>query len=175
LIFRLIFFKSFEMKKFAMSAIVAAAMAGTAAHAAGSDTATFDVTLTLTPTCIVTTTSGGAKATAVGDINIAYSAFQTTAGTGSTNFYVRCSTSLNYGVALDASNGIVDGTTGLSYNLALKTANTGDASTAVGSLTGQTGVAAGTQYFVQAYVGPDQPGTNTPGTANKTRTITVSY
>jgi opacity protein-like surface antigen len=168
------------MKKFAISAAVAAVamVAGASAHAQvppPTVTATFDVNLTLTPKCVVATASGGASTAAVPNIGIAYTAFQAGPGTGSTNFFVRCSTSLGYSVALDLFNNITDGLTGLSYNLALKTTDTGDAATPVGVLTGQLGLAAGTQYWVQAYVPANQGGTTSLETDNKTRTITVTY
>lgn len=164
------------MRKFAMSAIVAAGfmLAGTV-QAAGSDTATFNVNLTLTPTCMITAAANGADVTTRPDIDIGYTAFQAGPGTGSTGFFVRCSTSLLYDVGVDNATNFTDGTTGLAYNLAVSTNVGGDASTAVPSLTGLSGVAAGTQYYVHAYVGAGQAGTTSPGTANKLHTITVSY
>lgn len=165
------------MNKFIMAAIAAAAtMIGFGAHAAGAASATFDVNLTLTPTCVVADTSGGGTVTQLGtNISVAYSAFQATPGTGFTSFVVRCSTGLTIAsVALDAAS-VTDGLTGLAYTLALKTANSGDASTPVASLSGGTGSASGTPYYVQAYVPSGQAGTTTPGTDNKTRTITVTY
>lgn len=164
------------MKRFTLAALAAATMIGSGAHAAGSAAATFDVNLTLTPTCVIADTSGGATVTQLGtNISVAYSAFQATPGTGFTSFVVRCSTGLPISsVALDAAS-LTDGTTGLAYTLALKTANTGDASTPVASLGGGTGSASGTPYYVQAFVPAGQAGTTSPGVANKTRTVTVSY
>lgn len=164
------------MKKSTLAAIAAAAtMIGSGAQAAGSTGATFDVNLTLTPTCIIAAAANGTAVATLGSIDIAYSAFQTLDGTGSTSFVVRCSTSLAISsISLDNAN-LTDGLTGLSYKLALKTANTGDASVPVASLTSETGSAAGTQYYVQAFVPKGQAGTTVAGTDNKTRTITVSY
>lgn len=165
------------MKKSTLAAIAAAAsMIGFGAQAAGGSTgATFDVNLTLTPTCIIAAAANGTAVTTLGNIDISYSAFQTTDGTGSTSFVVRCSTSLPISsISLDNAN-LTDGLTGLAYKLALKTSNTGDASTPVAALTTETGNAAGTQYYVQAFVPKGQAGTTVAGTDNKTRTITVSY
>ena len=165
------------MKKSTLAAIAAAAsMIGFGAQAAGSANATFDVNLTLSQTCIIADPTLGTSISKLGtNIGISYSAFQTSAGTGSTSFVVRCSEGLPIqSIDLDSAS-VTDGTTGLAYTLALKTANTGDASTAVGTLTGEIGTAAGTTYYVQAYVPSGQAGTNTAGTANKTRKVTITY
>jgi spore coat protein U-like protein len=153
------------MKRFALTTLlVASALAAGSAQAATASNS-FDVNIALTPVC---------KMSTIGNMAMSYTAFTTTDVTGSTNFSVQCSTDLSFSLGLDAAS-LTDGATGLDYTLALKTANTGDASTAIGTLASQKGVAAGTTYYVQGFIAKNQGGTTTAGTANNTRTVTVTY
>ena len=153
------------MKRIALaSALAACALLPLSANAAGSAADSFNVNIALTTACTLTTP---------GALAMTYTAFGA-AATGFTSFDVKCSQGLGFGLGLDAAT-VTDGATGLPYTLALKAANLGDASVAAGTLTGQAGTAAGTTYYVQGYIAAGQAGTTTPGAANNTRTVTVSY
>lgn len=146
------------------SALAACAVLPLAANAAGSAADNFDVNITLTTACTLTTP---------GALAMSYTAFGA-AATGSTSFDVKCSEGLGFGLGLDAAS-VTDGATGLPYTLALKAANVGTAAVAAGTLNGQTGTAAGTTYYVQGYIAAGLAGTTTAGAVNNTRTVTVSY
>lgn len=164
------------MKKFNTTAMAAALILsiGAGQAMATSAAADFDVNLTLTPTCIISDNSG-TSLTALGSIDIDYTAFQTSPGTGFTSFFVRCSDGMTVtSIDLDSAS-ITDGKTGLAYTLALKTANSGNAKTPVATLSNEVGSATGKKYFIQAYVPSGQAGITPAGTPNNKRTVTITY
>lgn len=142
--------------------------ASQAATAAGN----FNVNITLTSKCEINSTNAATGAV-IGNLALAYTSFQTTASTASTNFGVRCTTDLPFSMALDSAS-VTDGLTGIAYTLALSSSATHTATPAA-SLTGQTGVATGTTYYVHGNIAAGLIGTVTPGTDNKQRTLTVTY
>jgi hypothetical protein len=156
--------------------IYIAAALGLSMIGAGAQAATaagnFDVNITLTSKCEINSTAAATGAV-IGALNLAYTSFQATASTASTNFGVRCTTDLPFSMALDSAS-VTDGLTGIAYTLALSASSTHTATPAA-SLTGQVGVATGTTYYVHGNIAGGLVGTTTPGTDNKQRTLTVTY
>jgi hypothetical protein len=150
---------------FGLSLIGAAAQAATAAG-------NFNVNITLTSKCEINSTNAATGAV-ITDLALPYTSFQTAASPSTTDFVVRCTTGLPFGMALDSAS-VTDGLTGIPYTLNLSASAT-HSPTANGTLTGQTGVAAGTTYYVHGNIAAGQSGTVTPGTDNKQRTLTVTY
>jgi hypothetical protein len=154
-----IFSKGLIMKKIALIAAVASALlvpfsAAQAATAAGN----FDVNITLTSVCLLTTSA------ATTDLNFAYSSFQggAQAATGGA-FSLRCTNGLTpTSFALDSTT-VTDAATNLTYTLTLPTplAGTGLAQTYT-MAAGQSGTCATASC------------TNT-ASANKQRTLTITY
>ena len=160
-------------KAFAVLALACCAVAAPA-WAAGSAAGTFNVGVTLTSKCEITAVNGSTGAT-ITALPIAYTSFQTTASAGTTGFAVRCTKDQAYSLALDSAS-VTDGVTGLAYTLNLSTANVAS-STANATVSGQTGTGlTPIAYFVNANMAAGQDGTVlTTGTANSTRTLTVTY
>lgn len=159
------------------SAILALACCALAAPvwAVGSTaTGTFVVGVTLTSKCEINSTNGATGA-AITALPISYTSFQTTASAGVTGFNVRCTKDQAYSLELDSAS-VTDGVTGLAYTLNLSTANSPSA-TANASVSGQAGIGlTPISYFVNANMPAGQDGTVlTTGTANSTRTLTVTY
>jgi hypothetical protein len=163
------------LRKFALgltavaSVLAAPSMAATAAG-------TFNVGVTLTPKCEVFTGSGatGSLTTTINNLSLPYASFQTAPTTGTTTFQVRCTNSQSYNMALDNA-AVTDGTTGLQYTLNLTT-NSSHSSASNASITGATGNGlTGQIYYVHGTIPAAQDGTVTAGTANNTRTLTISY
>ncbi len=147
------------MKKLALgllaTAAVAAALVPLAANAA-TVPAGFNVTVSLTSSCSVTT--------APTDVAFTYTSFQAAAATATGGaFAVRCTNSLPYSLTLDAASGSV---IGLAYTLSLSAASaTGNGlaqnfSIGGGMISGQSGTCATTAACT--------------GTDN-TRVLTVTY
>ncbi len=163
------------LRKYALGfAVVACGFASStmAATAAGQ----FDVGVTLTPKCEVFSGVGatGTLTTAISNLNLAYTSFQTAATTGTTSFQVRCTNSQSYSMALDNAS-LTDGATGLQYTLNL-TSNSSHASAANTSISSATGNGlTGQTYYVHGTIAAAQDGTVTVGTANNTRTLTITY
>lgn len=159
---------------FKKSTLVVALGLGFAASSAfaGSTSGNFNVQVAITPQCQIYNGSGSTGT--IGDVSLAYSSFQTSASTASTNFKVRCTNTLAYSLALDSAS-VTDGTTGLAYTLNLSTSATPSA-TANASLTGLAGNGnTGHTYYVHGNVAAGQDGTSTAGAANNARTLTISY
>lgn len=135
-------------------------------------TGQFNVNVTLTPKCEFFN-AGGSTGTIV-DLPMSYTSFQTSASTASTNFKVRCTNKLGYGLALDTAS-VTDGTTGLQMALALSTSatHTSTPSATLSSLAGNGN--AGQTYYVHGTLAANQDGTSIAGTANNQRTLTISY
>jgi Spore Coat Protein U domain len=151
------------------SALGLAALVSSMSAQAVDVTGNFNVNITLTANCAITT--------AATDINLTYTSFQTAASTGSTNFNVRCTTGLPYTVKLDGTPaGLVysytDVTTALPYTLTLNSA-------------GANGNAANQNYTVAASIALGLSGNcATPGgsctnniaaATDRTRTVTITY
>ena len=163
------------IRKYALGLVVVAcswASSSMAATAAGQ----FNVGVTLTPKCEVFSGSGatGTLTTTISNLNLAYTSFQTTPTTGTTSFQVRCTNSQIYSMALDNAT-LTDGTTGLQYSLNL-TSNSSYSSTANASIPSATGNGlTGQTYYVHGTIASAQDGTVSAGTANNTRTLTITY
>ena len=153
--------KSFRINKIMASMIASATfVVATAPAQAATVTSSFNVDITLTSLCSVSTPA---------NLTFAYTALQVAASTASTPFSVTCATGLPYTVALSGTN-VTDDAVGLAYSLAL-TAPVG----------GGTGTGAAQAYSVSGTIAGGQAGTcitascvNTLAT-NKTKTVTVTY
>jgi hypothetical protein len=163
------------IRKYALG-IVVVASSWTSAAMAATASGQFNVAVTLTPKCEVFSGSGasGTLTTAISQLNLAYTSFQTIPSTGSTNFQVRCTNSQSYSMALDSAS-LKDGTTGLDYTLNLTSTPTYTAATnnsianlSGNGLTGQT-------YYVHGTIAAAQDGTTTAGTSNNIRSLTITY
>jgi len=163
------------IRKYALGfAVVACGLASSTMAATASGQ--FNVGVTLTPKCEVFSGAGatGTLTTAISNLNLAYTSFQTAATTGTTSFQVRCTNSQSYSMALDNAT-LTDGTTGLNYTLNL-TSNSSHASAANTSISSATGNGlTGQMYYVHGTIPAAQDGTVTVGTANNTRTLTITY
>ena len=143
-----------------------------AVHAATNTTGQFNVNVTLTPKCEFF--NGSSPTATIADLALSYISFQNTTSTGSTNFKVRCTNTLGYGLSLDAAS-VTDGTTGLQMVLALSGSSTHTA-TPTASLSGLSGNGnAGQTYYVHGTLAANQDGTVTPGAANNQRVLTITY
>lgn len=163
------------LRKFVLGLAVVATGLATSSMAATA-TGQFNVGVTLTPKCEVFSGSGatGTLTTAISNLNLAYTSFQTTPTTGTTSFQVRCTNSQTYSMALDNAS-LTDGTTGLQYTLNL-TSNSSHSSAANAGITSATGNGlTGQTYYVHGTIPAAQDGTVTAGTANNTRTLTITY
>jgi len=158
------------INKYSMALALACCALGTAASAA-TTAGNFNVGVTLTPKCEIFT--AGATST-ITDLPMAYTSFQTTVSTGSTNFKVRCTNTQSYSLALDNAS-VTDGTTGLSYTLNLTTgaAHTAATNASIASLSGNGN--SGQTYYVHGTIAANQDGTITTGTANNIRSLTITY
>jgi hypothetical protein len=158
--------KLFLIVMLGFSAIATNALAATAAG-------NFSVNITLTSKCEINT-ENAATGAVIGDLALAYTSFQTSASTGSTSFDVRCTTGeVIETMSLDSAS-VTDGTTGIAYTLALSTSATHTVGP-VASLTNQTAASTGTTFHVHGNAIAGQAGTITAGTANKVRTLTITY
>lgn len=160
------------MKKLLSLLVLALVSVVTLPVQAATATGNFNVNITLTSKCEINGTAGATGAV-ITDLALAYTSFQTTASTGSSSFNVRCTNTLPFSLALDSAS-VTDGTTGLDYTLALSTSATHTVGP-VASLASQTGTGANVLYYVHGNIASGQAGTNTAGTANKQRTLTISY
>ena len=165
------------IRKYALGfAVVACGLASSAMAATASGQ--FNVGITLTPKCEVFSGAGatGTLTTAISNLNLAYTSFQTAATTGSIDFQVRCTNNQTYSMALDNAS-LTDGATGLNYTLNL-TSNSSHSTVANGnaSISSATGNGlTGQMYYVHGTIAAAQDGTKTVGTLNNTRTLTISY
>lgn len=100
-------------------------------------------------------------ATPPGDINFAYTSFQVTAASASTNFGVNCTTGVPYTMALDATSGTL---LGLPYTLSI-------------SQSSSTGTGAAQSFSISGSIVGGLPGTCASGTCSATdvRTLTITY
>ncbi len=157
--------------------VLGSAHAAVGASAAGA----FDVKITLTPKCEINA-HNAATGAVVSDLNLSYTSFQTTDATGSTNFAVRCTTSLPYSVGISNATQ-TDSVLNLAYTLNLTTSAT-YASGTTASIASQVGTGLTTQsYYVHGTIASGQTGTcvGTTGSCtnaaapDKTHTVTISY
>jgi hypothetical protein len=148
------------MKK--LFSIVCFGLAGIAAPGTHATTATntFNVSISLTSVCEITTVPAAASFT--------YSSFQTSAATFSDSFNMRCTNTLPISsVTLDQTS-VTDSATNLAYTLALGTIpSAGTGATQTISITG-------TMPSGQAGTCASANCTNS-SSSNKQRTITVTY
>lgn len=151
--------KNLQLKKLAASTIAATMLlaAASSAQAVGTVSTNFNVDITLSPLCSVSTPA---------PLAFTYTSFQPTAATATTPFTVTCPTGIPYTVNVTA--GATDNAVQLAYNLALS----------AGAGTG-TGVAQ--NYAVNGTIASGQGGacTTVPCTnakaTNNVQTITVAY
>jgi spore coat protein U-like protein len=117
-------------------------------------TPVFSVTVNTTNNCQILTPPG--------NVTFTYTSFQSSAAAASTNYGVRCTTSLPYTMALDATSGTL---LGLNYSLAI-------APSASGTGTGTT-----QSYSINGTIAAGQAGTCATAfcTANQIRTLTLSW
>lgn len=122
-------------------------------NATADTSGAFSVQISNVPACQFTSPPGTMAFT--------YAAFSTTAATASTTFGTRCSTTLPYTMALDATSGVVSG---LRYTLTL-------------SGTSGTGNGAIQSYSISGSMPAGQAGTCTGATCNESvvRSLTITY
>ncbi len=153
--------KYLNLKKFAVSTIAASALIVAAAPTqAATVTSNFNVDITLTSLCAVSTPA---------NLSFAYTTFQAAASVASTPFSVTCANALPYTVGLSGAN-VTDDAVGLAYSLVV-TAPAG----------GGTGTGAAQAYSIDGTIAAGQAGTCTTATCtnaaatNNVKTITVTY
>ena len=119
----------------------------------GDISSAFQVQISNVPACQI--------ALPPGTVAFSYTAFTLAAATASTSFSARCSTTLPYTMALDATVGVVSG---LNYSLAL-------------SATSGTGNGALQSYNINGSMSAGQAGTcaSSSCTASDPRTLTITY
>jgi spore coat protein U-like protein len=150
--------KSLQLKKLAASTIAAAMMfAVTAPAQAATVSTTFNVDISLSPLCSVTTPA---------NLAFNYTSFQPLAATATTPFTVTCPNLTAYTVSV--SSGATDDAVDLTYNLAV-------------SAPGGTGNGVAQSYAINGTIAAGQGGTCTsvPCTnalaTNNVQTVTVAY
>ena len=151
-----------KLKLLASVGITTAALIGFSSSPAqaASVTSSFNVDITLTSLCSVSTPAA---------LSFAYTAMQGTAATASTPFTVTCSNSLPYTVSVSGAN-TLDDAVGLNYTLAV--------TPPVG---GGTGTGASQAYSIDGTIPANQSGTCVSATCtnaaatNNVHTITVLY
>lgn len=151
--------KSIQLKKFAASTIAAAALftAAVPAEAVGTVSTNFNVDITLSPLCSVSTPA---------PLAFTYISFQPAAAVATTPFTVTCPNGMPYTVGVSA--GATDNAVNLAYSL-------------VTSAAGGTGSGVAQNYAVNGTIAAGQGGscTTVPCTnalaTNNVQTITVAY
>lgn len=156
--------KSFKMTKLALSSIAAVTMLAATVPSAQALTATsgnFNVNISLTPSCSVSTPAA---------INLTYTSFQGTAATGSSGFTVTCTNTLPYTPSVSGA-ATTDDAVNLAYTLGF-TAPVG----------GGTGNGAAQAYTVDASIASGQSGTcsatagcTNAAATNQVHTLTITY
>jgi spore coat protein U-like protein len=149
------------MKKFLVSVIAAASVLAVVApvQAANSVPANFDVNITLTSACQITTPPS--------NVAFTYTSLGAAAASSGGGFSVQCSNSLPYTLGLDATT-VTDAAVNLTYTLAL-------------SATSATGSGVAQPYTITGGITAGQAGNCTLATCNnstslnKTRTLTIGY
>ena len=155
------------MKKIALIAAMAAALASSFSAQAASVSGGFNVVVNLTSACEITTPS-------ISALTLNYTSFQTTDATGTTNFDVRCTTSLPYTISLGSASGTdnagfgaqtAGANTSLNYSLAV------DGSGRTG--TGLTAIT----HTITGTVANGQSGTCATATCSDTlaKTVFINY
>jgi len=141
-------------KRIALAAAFVAIFAGVPAAQAATATGNFNVTVTLTSMCQIS--SGPA------DVAFTYTSFQGAAATSTGGGYsVQCTNTLPYTMSLDATSGTVSG---LNYSLALSAASA-------------TGSGVAQAYTINGTMASGQGGTCALGSCSGTdaRILTVTY
>jgi spore coat protein U-like protein len=117
-------------------------------------TTTFGVTVRTNNTCQISVPPG--------NVNLTYTSFQGSAAAASTTYGVRCTTSLPYTMALDATSGTL---LGLSYTLGISPSTSG------------TGTGATQTYTINGSIAAGQSGTCATAicVGSQTRTLTLSW
>lgn len=152
--------KSLQLKKLAASTIAAALFVAAPAHAVGTVSTTFNVDITLSPLCSVSTPA---------NLAFNYTSFQPTAAAASSGFTVTCPTGINYTVGV--TPGATDDAVNLAYSLAVTPVTLG---AGTGSGVAQNFTVDGTMASGQGGACTTVPCTNALAT-NNVQTITVAY
>jgi spore coat protein U-like protein len=152
--------KSLQLKKLAASTFATAVLlaAASSAQAVGTVSTTFNVDITLSPLCTVSTPA---------NLAFNYTSFQPTAATASSGFSVTCPLNTPYTVGVTA--GATDDAVNLAYSLA-----TSSVGTETGSGVAQNYTVDGTMAAGQGGACSSVPCTNALAT-NNVHTITVAY
>ena len=151
--------KSIQLKKLVASTIAAAALlaAASSAQAVATVSTTFNVDITLSPLCTVSTPA---------NLAFNYTSFQPTAAVASSPFTVTCPLNTTYSVAVAGST--LDNAVNLTYNLSTTAA-------------AETGTGAAQNFTVDGTIAPLQGGActsvpcNNASATNKVQTLIVSY
>jgi hypothetical protein len=157
--------KSLQLKTLAVTIIAAAGLSALTVPAARAasplNSGNFDVSITLTPSCTVSTPA---------TINLTYTSFQPTDATGSSNFDVKCTNTLTYTPSVFGA-ATTDDAVNLDYTLGL-TAPVG----------GGTGTGVAQTYSVDATIPYGQSGDCNSLTTcdnslatNKAHYVTITY
>jgi len=146
----------------AVSAITGAMLIAAAptAQAVAIVQSTFNVDITLTSACSVSTPA---------NLTFAYTALQTTAATASSTFSVTCANGLPYNVGVSGQS-VTDSVVGLAYSLVV--------TPPVG---GGTGTGSAQSYSIDGTIASGQAGTcisascTNAGSTNSSKIVTVTY
>jgi spore coat protein U-like protein len=154
------------MKRFVLSAIVAAAALASVSSQAATDTGTsFNVDISLTPVCQVRNLTGA--------ITLAYTSFQAGPVSDSVAFDVRCTTSMAYTLGITGGSGttIADSVTNLNYTVTLSSVS-GTGNGADQNVTATAAIAGGQSGTCGTVGGGACDNT---GATNKTKVVTLTY
>lgn len=153
--------KSFQMKKLVAATIAVASMIAVAPSAqAAAVNSVFNVDITLTSACAVSTPA---------NLTFAYTALQAANATATSPFSVTCVTGLPYTVGVSGAN-VTDSAVGLAYSLVI-----------AAPVGGGTGTGAAQSYAVNGTIASGQAGTCITATCtnaasiNNVKTLTVTY
>lgn len=154
--------KSLHLNKLAVSTLAATALmaAGASTAQAASVASNFNVDITLTSACTISTPT---------NLAFAYTALQPTNATATSPFSITCPSSLPYTLALSGAS-VTDDAVGLAYTLSIT--SPGGAGTGTGSAQ---------NFSVDGVIASGQSGTCLTATCtnaaatNKTHTLTVTY
>lgn len=152
------------------TALVLGASGAMAASTAGQ----FNVNVTLTPKCEIFDTGGAIQAGTITDLALTYTSFQPDPAKASTNFKVRCTKSLAYGLSIDGTS-MTESSSGLQVTLALSN-DANHSSTPNASLTTLSGNGnTGQTYYVHGTIAANQDGTVIATGASNKRILTITY
>ena len=157
------------MKKVLTASMLAITSAFCMNASAQTNTGTVNVSVTLTPKCVINSTATGTNAV-ITAINHTYSSFQAAESNASSSFIVRCATGLSYTPSISAG-----GTAnGVNYFTALGTGSASSIGSNVLALASQAGSPAGATLWVNTTAPSGQAGA-TGATVAEVRTVTLTF